>query len=102
MGWRSLRNLQIGMAGWSLKRPELKFFAGGDGAPCGLRLLGLRPGVWPTQKMNSGFCSAIVKLFLMDGPPFPLSSQAKPRDLQFYRLLVEMFSNADSGEGVPR
>ena len=27
----------------------------------------------------------------MEAPPFPLSSRAKPRDLQFYRLVLEMF-----------
>jgi hypothetical protein len=27
---------------------------------------------------------------LMEAPPYPLSSRAKPRDLQFYRPVLEM------------
>ena len=33
----------------------------------------------------------------MEAPPFPLSSRAKPRDLQFYKLVLEVFRGGGLG-----
>jgi hypothetical protein len=46
-------------------------------------------GLRPTKEMKNAFCPATA--LSMEAPPSPLSSRAKPRDLQFRGPFLEMF-----------